>query len=124
MASKKTTTIRVKRIYDPSSSSDGRRILVDRLWPRGVARARAGVDLWAKEIAPSTELRRWYSHEVEKWPEFKLRYNSELERNHSAVESLIREVRKDPTVCLLFGARETKRNNAIVLKDFLEERID
>ena len=113
--------IQVKRVYQALGSGDGKRILVDRLWPRGLSKAKAEVDVWIKEIAPSTELRRWYGHVAEKWPEFKNRYHAELEENAGAVAELILHIEKDD-VTLLFGSREERLNNAFALKEYLESR--
>lgn len=113
--------ITVKRVYDPPSSSDGLRVLVDRLWPRGLSKAAAKIDLWPRELAPSTGLRRWYAHEAEKWPEFKRRYLSELKTQTQALNSLRRETRKRK-VTLLFASKEPRLNNAFALKQFLEAR--
>ena len=113
--------IQVKRVYEAAASGDGKRILIDRLWPRGLSKAKAAVDVWLKEIAPSTELRRWYGHEAEKWPEFKRRYHAELDGNAAAVGELISHAGKD-RVTLLFGSREERLNNAFALMDYLESR--
>jgi uncharacterized protein YeaO (DUF488 family) len=112
-------TIRVKRIYDPPDPSDGTRILVDRLWPRGIVRDRAHLDAWLKDAAPSDSLRRWYSHAPEKWPEFCSRYLVELQQN-PAVAELREHIDKAKTVTLLFAAKDDARNNAVVLRTFLE----
>ena len=113
--------IHVKRIYEPASPDDGRRILIDRLWPRGLSKDRAGVDVWAKEIAPSTELRRWYRHEAEKWPEFRRRYYAELDANPEGVSALLAHI-ETGDVTLLFSSREELLNNAFALKEYLESR--
>lgn len=113
--------IQVKRVYEAAGSGDGKRILIDRLWPRGLSRAKAEVDVWMKEIAPSTELRRWYGHDVEKWAEFKKRYHAELDKNSGAVGELISHVEEDG-VTLIFGSREERLNNAFALKEYLESR--
>ena len=113
--------IQVKRVYEAGAPGDGKRILIDRLWPRGLSKAKAAVDVWLKEIAPSTELRRWYGHEAEKWLEFKNRYHAELDDNAAAVGELISHLEKDP-VTLLFGSREERLNNAFALKEYLESR--
>jgi uncharacterized protein YeaO (DUF488 family) len=113
--------IQVKRVYQAVGPGDGKRILVDRLWPRGLSKAKAEVDVWIKEIAPSTELRRWYGHVAEKWPEFKKRYHAELDENAGAVGELIFHIEKDD-VTLLFGSREERLNNAFALKEYLESR--
>jgi uncharacterized protein YeaO (DUF488 family) len=111
--------IRLKRIYEPSSASDGYRILVDRMWPRGVSRRRAALSAWAKEIAPSPELRTWFNLMPERWEEFCARYRRELEA-HAAELSEIRAKAKRKTVTLLFAAKNHTQNQAIVLKQALE----
>lgn len=115
----KTEMIRVKRVYDPPSSEDGTRILVDRLWPRGLTKEKARIDLWLKEIAPSNELRKWYGHDPGRWAEFKKRYYGELQRQEEARQALLDRVRKG-TVTLLFGSKELRINNAYALKEYLE----
>ena len=112
------TDIRVKRIYDPPARSDGKRILVDRIWPRGMTREDAHIDAWIKEVAPSIALRRWYQHDPEKWGEFRLRYVAELRQN-PAVGELRAAIAASKSVTLLFAARDLMHNNAIVLRDFL-----
>jgi len=97
------------------------RVLIDRLWPRGLSKADARVDIWMKELAPSTELRRWYGHDAEKWPEFKKRYYSELDTNPVGVAELMSHAATGK-VTLLFGSREERLNNAFALKDYLESR--
>jgi uncharacterized protein YeaO (DUF488 family) len=113
--------IRLRRIYDPPGPEEGKRVLIDRLWPRGLSKAKAGVDLWAKDIAPSTELRRWYGHEADKWPEFKRRYYAELDANADGVAELLSLV-EGVDVTLLFASREEQLNNAAALKEYLESR--
>jgi uncharacterized protein YeaO (DUF488 family) len=113
--------VHVKRIYEPPARSDGTRILVDRLWPRGVARAEASLDAWIKDVAPSDTLRRWYSHDPEKWPEFRARYIAELKHNPAVVELQDRAA-KSKTLTLLFAAKDNLRNNAMVLQEFLTDR--
>ena len=108
--------IRLKRAYDPPAPADGARILVDRLWPRGLSKERAQVDLWLKEIAPSAELRRWFGHDPAKWAEFRKRYDAELANNPS-LEELRALIRRDRRVTLLFGARDVEHNNAVVLRE-------
>jgi uncharacterized protein YeaO (DUF488 family) len=108
----------MKRIYEPPARSDGTRILVDRLWPRGVARDEASLDAWIKDVAPSDTLRRWYSHDPEKWPEFRARYIAELKYNPAVVE-LQDMAPKSKTLTLLFAAKDNLRNNAMVLQEFL-----
>ncbi len=112
-------TIHVKRVYEVPSRADGKRILVDRLWPRGLSKEKAKVRYWIKEIAPSTELRRWYAHDHQKWPEFKSRYFSELEANQEALEVLLKDM-SEGTVTLLYSSKEDRLNNAFALKEYLE----
>jgi uncharacterized protein YeaO (DUF488 family) len=110
--------VKVKRIYDPSSRADGKRILVDRLWPRGLKKEEAGIDEWLKEISPSNELRQWYSHDPAKWTEFKDRYRKELAPHADLIQRLKAEGKKR-TVTLLFSSKELERNNAVALKEIL-----
>lgn len=110
---------RVKRIYEEPESADGVRVLVDRLWPRGLSREKARLDLWMKEVAPSNELRKSASHEPEKWDEFRRLYFAELEGNPEPVARLL-ELGRQGTVTLLFARREETRNNATALKEYLE----
>jgi uncharacterized protein YeaO (DUF488 family) len=116
-----TSRFRLKRIYEKPSRDDGFRVLVERLWPRGMKKEDARIDLWLKDVAPSPELRRWYAHDVAKWPEFRRRYSAELEANPEPV-SLLRERAKKGNVTLLFAARDEEHNSAVVLKEFLERR--
>ena len=118
----KRITIRIKRAYQEPEEADGRRVLVDRLWTRGLSKEKAKVDVWVKEIAPSTELRRWYGHDPDKWPEFKTRYAAELEANPARVEELLAEVRAG-TVTLLYSSKEERLNNAVALKEYIESII-
>ena len=114
--------IQVKRIYEAAAPSDGYRILVDRVWPRGVSKERAKIALWLKEIAPSTGLRKWFGHDPERWPEFRKRYRQELGA-HIDLADRIRQLEKEHrVVTLLFGARDEERNQAVVLRDFLVPR--
>jgi len=117
--------IRTKRIYDDPSRNDGMRILIDRLWPRGVSKDDAGVDLWAKDVAPSNELRTWFHAGDDRWEEFVRRYRAELKDNMSAVDELIDAIHKDrrKSVTLLTAARDERRSHAVVLKAWLEERL-
>ncbi|PBB98555.1 DUF488 domain-containing protein [Mesorhizobium sp. WSM3862] len=110
--------VAVKRVYDASERSDGQRVLVDRVWPRGVSKKDAALDLWLKEIAPSTELRKWFGHDLERWPEFQKRYRAELDGNEEAVAQL-RELLRHGKVTLLFGAHDEARNNAVALMGYL-----
>ena len=113
--------IRVKRIYDPPARTDGTRVLVDRLWPRGVSKDRAKLKLWLKEIAPSDDLRRWFGHDPARFAEFSRRYRAELNANKEAV-SCMEDLTKAGTVTLLYGAHDTEHNEARVLADYLEAR--
>ena len=110
--------IKTKRVYDPVSPDDGYRILVDRLWPRGITKDRLGADEWMKDVAPSTALRKWFKHEQPKWAEFKRRYFSELDGNPEAIERLRLAAKKGP-VTLLYAAQDRERNHAIALREFL-----
>ena len=110
--------VAIKRVYDESSEADGTRILVDRLWPRGLTKQRAKVDLWLKEIAPSTELRKWFGHDPAKWAEFQRRYLEELKTRGEAFARLRQEAAQGP-VTLLFGARDAEHNEAVILQKVL-----
>ncbi len=110
--------IRVKRIYEPPAAKDGLRVLVDRVWPRGLKKDRANVDLWLKTIAPSTELRKWFAHDPRKWRLFCRHYRKELENKEREID-LLRRKTKEGIVTLLFAARDIEHNNAIALKLYL-----
>ncbi len=114
--------IKIKRIYKGAEPEDGRRIMVDRLWPRGVSKANAKINLWVKNIAPSTELRKWYSHDPKKWQEFKSRYFSELNNNSDEINNLLDQI-NDETVTFVFGSKEQHLNNAVALKEYLETNL-
>lgn len=109
----------IKRVYEKKSSQDGTRILVDRLWPRGLTKAKAGIDIWMKEIAPSPELRKWFAHDPDKWTAFKKKYKEELKKNKEQVKLLKEQVKKD-TVTLVYGAKDELHNGAVVLKELIE----
>ena len=114
----------IKRIYDELSDNDGYRVLVDRVWPRGVSKERAHLDAWIKELAPSTDLRKWFAHDPTKYPEFHQRYFGELDANPD-VKSIIAELNqraKSETVTLLYSAKDEEHNQAVVLKDYLDEQ--
>lgn len=115
--------IRLKRVYDPPGPEDGRRVLVDRVWPRGLRKDEAALDEWLKDIAPSTSLRKWFGHDPARWDEFQTRYLAELERPEArgALDRLAAQARSG-TVTLLFGARDERRNQAVVIRQVLEER--
>jgi uncharacterized protein YeaO (DUF488 family) len=126
MARKRTSPkaeIRLKRAYETPEPDDGLRVLVERLWPRGLTKDRAGIDLWMKEVAPSPELRKWYAHDAAKWAEFQERYRAELSENEDLVEEL-REKCRSGTVTFVYAARDEERNSALILKEFLEDRTD
>jgi uncharacterized protein YeaO (DUF488 family) len=110
--------VQVKRVYDAPAESDGRRILVDRLWPRGLTKEKAAIDVWLKEVSPSNELRKWYGHDPEKWDEFRRRFGAELDANPEAVAELRAELKKGRST-LLFGSKETEINNAMALREYL-----
>lgn len=114
--------IKLKRIYERPEVTDGLRILADRLWPRGVRRSTANVDIWLKEVGPSDELRKWFAHEEKKWPKFKERYKDELKTNRG-FEELINLALTNDTITLLFAAQDEKRNNAVVLFAALNEKL-
>lgn len=114
-------TIQLKRVYEPPSAADGLRVLVDRLWPRGLARDRARIDHWFKDLAPSDGLRRWFGHDPAKWAEFKRRYFRELAERPQAVAQLAALRRR--RVTLLFAAAESRYNNAVALKAFLARKV-
>jgi uncharacterized protein YeaO (DUF488 family) len=112
----------MKRVYEPTSASDGRRILVDRLWPRGLTKRAADVDEWLKEVAPSTELRKWFGHDPARWPEFKRRYRRELRAHREAVDRIARLAARR-RVTLVFGAKDDAHNDAVVLIDVLRRKM-
>jgi len=112
----------LKRVYEKPSNEDGKRILVERLWPRGISKEEAKVDQWNKDVAPSTELRKWYSHDSVKWTEFKKRYWKELDSKGDVVKKLAEEC-KDKKVTFVFGSKEEKLNNATALKEYIEIKL-
>jgi uncharacterized protein YeaO (DUF488 family) len=114
----KSLHIKTKRVYDPASKGDGRRILVDRLWPRGLSKARAKLDAWMKDIAPSDELRKWFRHDPEKWIDFQKRYFAELEPRKESLRD-IAESARTRTLTFLYSARENKHNNAEALRNYI-----
>jgi uncharacterized protein YeaO (DUF488 family) len=113
--------IQLKRVYEKPSRRDGLRILVDRLWPRGLTKERAAVKLWLKDVAPSTELRKWFGHDPAKWKQFQVRYRKELREKNDAIE-LLEQESEEHTVTLVYGARDEEHNEALVLKSVLEGR--
>ena len=114
-------TVKLKRAYEAAGSEDGFRILVDRLWPRGISKNEARIDLWLKEIAPSAELRKWFGHDPAKWADFCNRYFHELDNNPEALDELIAHTRRG-TVTLVYGAKDQEHNDAVVLKEYLQSR--
>lgn len=114
-------TVRIKRIYEDPDDADGYRILVDRIWPRGVSKERAKLDVWLKEVAPSTELRTWFHHEEPKWPEFRTRYRAELDGN-PAVAELRKLIAANSPATLLYSAHNETENQAVVLSEYLGDR--
>jgi uncharacterized protein YeaO (DUF488 family) len=119
---KEKIMIEVKRAYEEPQKKDGLRILVDRMWPRGVKKEKAAIDEWTKDIAPSSKLRKWFSHDPEKWQEFKRRYFKELKEKNDLVKR-IKEKAKDQTITLIHSAKDVKYNNAVALKEYIEEKI-
>ena len=113
--------IKLRRVYEKPSPADGTRILVERLWPRGLTKAHAAVDLWMKDVAPSAELRRWFGHDPARWKEFQTRYRKELRANKDAVK-LLRQKCREGTVTFVYGARDQEHNAALVLQMFLERQ--
>ena len=113
--------VKLKRAYEPPSRSDGKRVLIDRLWPRGVKRSEAKIDEWMKEIAPSTGLRKWFGHEPARWPEFQDRYVAEV-RQHPELLDDLRKLAREGPLTLVFSARDEDHNDAVVLRDLILDR--
>ena len=113
--------LQIKRTYDPPARGDGRRILVERLWPRGMKKESVAADAWMKDVAPSKELRQWFGHQVERWEEFRRRYRKELATNPNAWEPIL-DAEERGTVTLLYSAHDVLHNGAVVLRDYLVER--
>ena len=111
-------SIKIKRVYEPRDGGDGFRVLVDRVWPRGVTKEKAAVDLWLKEVAPSTELRKWFGHDPQRWDEFRARYRAELEAQPALIEQL-RERAGKGALTLVYSAHDEAHNQAVVLKEVL-----
>lgn len=114
--------LNIKRVYDKPSASDGKRLLVERLWPRGLSKEAASLDAWIREVAPSTELRKWFSHDPAKWQEFQRRYHAELDANPEAWQPLL-ELVKSEKATLLFSSHDAEHNNVVALKAYLEARL-
>ena len=115
--------IKVERIYDNPTGGDSFRILVDRLWPRGLRKDKVRVDLWQKDIAPSNTLRKWFGHDEKKWDEFKQKYFKELDKNNDVVNTIIKTAHEQKSITLLYGTKEKRFNNAVALKEYLEEKF-
>jgi uncharacterized protein YeaO (DUF488 family) len=113
--------VKIKRVYERPDHTDGFRVLVDRLWPRGLTKAKAEIDLWLKEIAPSTELRKWFHHDPEKWTEFQIRYKQELKSKSDLIDVLKGKLHQEP-VTLLYGAKDEAHNEAVVLLRMLRSK--
>jgi uncharacterized protein YeaO (DUF488 family) len=113
--------ITIKRVYEEPSGEDGKRILIDRLWPRGLTKEKAKINLWLKDIAPSTELRQWFGHDPIKWQEFKKRYVAEVKKNNQIVSQLEEELKKGK-VTIVYAAKDEEHNDAVVLKEYLEKK--
>lgn len=114
---------KTRRIYDKPGEEDGYKILVDRLWPRGISKERANLDLWMKDIAPSNELRKWYGHKVDKWPEFKTKYLEELHEKKDLIKQLKTLEKFHDKVTLLYSAKDEDHNNAVVLEELLNKPV-
>ncbi len=119
---KKAPVILLKRAYEAADSADGARLLVERLWPRGVKKEALHIERWAKEVAPSTELREWFGHDPEKWGGFRWRYFAELRKNPEAWEPIVEEARRE-TVTLVYSSHDEVHNNAVALREFLLEQL-
>ncbi|AVR47175.1 DUF488 domain-containing protein [Christiangramia fulva] len=117
----KNLKLKTKRIYENPANNDGYRLLVDRIWPRGISKEKAQLDEWNKDLAPSDDLRKWFGHQEEKFQEFKERYRKELENCEEELERL-REMSKKKRICILYGAKDKEHNQAVVLKDVLESK--
>ncbi len=114
--------LKIKRVYDQPSRDDGKRILIDRLWPRGLRKEEAHIDEWETDVSPSTGLRKWFNHDPGKWGEFRRRFFAELDKAQESVDNIIAAAQKD-TVTLLFGSKEERYNNAVALKEYLDSRM-
>jgi uncharacterized protein YeaO (DUF488 family) len=120
----KKAKLAIKRAYEPPAPEDGWRVLVDRLWPRGVSKARLRLDAWVRDVAPSTELRKWFNHDPDRWDEFVRRYRAELRApEREALLSELAERARHGTVTLIYGARDTEHNEAAVLQDVVQDRL-
>jgi uncharacterized protein YeaO (DUF488 family) len=113
--------IKIKRSYQPAEDGDGFRILVDRLWPRGISKEKAKLDLWLKDVAPSNELRKWFAHDPERWEEFQNKYGEELKDKKKILKQIKDIEREKSTITLIYGAKDEEHNNAVVLRDWLKK---
>ena len=113
---------KLKRVYEPVSREDGQRILVERLWPRGIRKTALALDAWLKDVAPSAELRQWFSHDPKKWDEFQRRYRAELEQHPEVCDPILEAARRG-TVTLLYSSHDSEHNNAVALRDYLEMKL-
>ncbi|HEU4572464.1 MAG TPA: DUF488 family protein [Candidatus Limnocylindrales bacterium] len=121
----KSMTVRIARAYDPPTPDDGVRVLVDRVWPRGLGRDELRIEEWARDVAPSTELRRWFGHDVERWPEFRRRYREELrEPDRAAIVRRLAEIARDRTLTLVYSAKDREHNQAVVLAEVIREAVE
>lgn len=125
MTARAPVAIALKRAYDPPKRGDGFRVLVDRLWPRGVKKDELALDLWAKELAPSSELRTWFGHDPQRWTEFRKRYRAELaaQRASAIIDAILEKARAARTVTLVFSAKDAERNQAVVLRPYFERAV-
>ena len=114
--------VRIKRIYEPPETSDGFRVLVDRVWPRGMKKETAAIDVWMKEVAPSTDLRKWFNHEPGKWAAFSKAYKGELKKS-PVMNELMEYIKKHKTITILYSAKDEQHNQAVVLLQFINERL-
>jgi uncharacterized protein YeaO (DUF488 family) len=115
--------IKIRRAYDKPKPREGYRILIDRLWPRGIKKEDLVIDLWQKNIAPSSLLRKWFKHDVKKWEEFKHRFYKELETKRNCIDLLLEKAKQEGTITLIYGAKEERYNNAVALKQYLEDKL-
>jgi uncharacterized protein YeaO (DUF488 family) len=118
----KASTVRIKRIYEPYHPEDGTRVFIDRLWARGLTKDMAHVELWLKDSAPSTELRKWFNHEPDKWNEFRKRYVAELKNNSNAINTLLK-IAKEGEVTLVYGAKDEEYNDAVVSQNYINQML-
>ena len=114
--------IKIKRAYEPADAADGYRILIDRLWPRGVSKERADIDLWFKDVSPSNELRKWFGHDPDKWDEFQKRYSQELSEKQELIKQFETLVNEHKVVTLVYSAKDELHNDAVFLQKYLESR--